>query len=56
MAEQEKAFINLQKYFLSLQHKLTKHKMNGLNPPDHLLIKIEDAKRRLRIFSKARKN
>jgi hypothetical protein len=54
MTEQEKAYIILNKYFLSLQHKLTRYKIAGLNPPEYLLERFEHAKRRLRIFSKAR--
>jgi hypothetical protein len=54
MTEQEKAYISLQKYFLALQHYLTKYKMTGLNPPDYLLKQFEDAKRKFRTFSKAR--
>lgn len=54
MTEQEKAYISLNKYFLALQHKMTKYKMAGLHPPDYLQQRFEDAKRRLRIFSKAR--
>lgn len=54
MTEQEKAYISLNKYFLALQHKMTKYKMAGLYPPEYLLKGIEDTKRRLRIFSKAR--
>ena len=56
MTEQEKAYISLNKYFLALQHKLTKYKMAGHFPPEYLLKRFEDTKRRLRIFSKARKN
>jgi len=54
MTNQEKAYISLQKYFLSLQHKLTRYKIAGLNPPEYLLERFEHTKRRLRIFSKAR--
>ena len=54
MTAQEKAFYDLQKYFLSLQHKLEKYKMSGTNPPEYLLQKFEQTKRRLHIFSKAR--
>lgn len=54
MTEQEKAYISLNKYFLALQNKIAKYKMVGLNPPDYLQQRFEDAKRRLRIFSKAR--
>ena len=54
MTEQEKAYISLNKYFLALQHKIAKYKMAGLYPPDYLQQRFEDAKRRLRIFSKAR--
>jgi hypothetical protein len=53
MTDKEKAYISLNKYFLSLQHKLTKYEMTGLNPPEYLLKSFEDTKRRLRIFSKA---
>jgi len=53
MTAQEKAFYDLQKYFLSLQHKLEKCKMTGTNPPDSLLKKMEQTKRRLHVFSKA---
>jgi len=54
MTEQEKAYISLNKYFLALQHKMTKYKLAGLYPPEYLLKGIEDTKRRLLIFSKAR--
>ena len=54
MTEQEKAYIILNKYFLALQHKMTKYKKAGLYPPEYLFKRFEDAKRRLRIFSKAR--
>jgi hypothetical protein len=55
MTAQEKAFYDLQKYFLSLQHKLETYKIAGINPPDYLQKKIQQTKRRLHIFSKARK-
>ena len=54
MTDQEKAYISLQKYFFALQHKLEKYKMAGANPPEYLLQKFEQTKRRLHIFSKAR--
>ncbi len=54
MTEQEKAFISLRKYYLFLQHKLTKYEMVGINPPKFILKNFDDAKRRLQIFSKAR--
>jgi len=53
MTAQEKAFYDLQKYFLSIQHKLEKYKMTGVYPPEYLLKKFEQTKRRLHIFSKA---
>ena len=56
MTEQEKAYYDLQKYFLSLQHKLEKYKMTGIKPPEHLLQKLDQTKRRLHIFSKAFEN
>ena len=56
MTEQEKAYMSLNKYFLSLQHKLTKFKMAGMEPPEYLLQNFEDAKRKMRIFSKALEN
>ena len=56
MTEQEKAFISLQKYFFALQHKLEKYKMAGHNPPEYLLQKFEETKRRLHIFSTASKH
>ena len=54
MNDQQKAFIILQKYFFALQLKLEKYKMAGHNPPEYLVHKFEQAKRRLHIFSKAR--
>ena len=54
MTEQEKAFYVLQKYFLAIQHKLAKYKSAGVAPPEYLLEKFEETKRRLHIFSKAR--
>ena len=54
MTNQEKAYISLQKYLLSLQHKLTRYSIAGLKPPEYLLERFEQTKRRLRIFSKAR--
>jgi hypothetical protein len=54
MTDQEKAIVSLNKYFLFLQHKLTKYEMTRLDPPEYLLKKFEDTKRKLRIFSKAR--
>ena len=56
MTEQEKAYMSLNKYFLSLQHKLEKYKMSGTEPPEYLLQHFEDAKRKLRIFSIALEN
>ena len=56
MTEQEKAFYSLQKYFIALKHKLEKYKMAGVNPPEYLLQKFEQTKRRLHVFSKARQN
>jgi hypothetical protein len=54
MTNQEKAYISYQKYLLSLQHKLTRYRIAGLKPPEYLLERFEQTKRRLRIFSKAR--
>ena len=53
MTDQQKAFISLQKYFFALQLKLEKYKMAGHKPPEYLLQKFEQTKRRLHIFSKA---
>jgi hypothetical protein len=53
MTEQEKAFHGLQKYFFEVQDKLEKYKRAGTNPPEYLLQKFEQTKRRLHIFSKA---
>jgi hypothetical protein len=53
MTDQEKAYFSLNKYFLSLQHKLTEYEMSRQNPPSYLVKHFEAAKRRLRIFSKA---
>jgi hypothetical protein len=55
MTDQEKTFISLQKYFFAVQNKLEKYKMAGINPPEYLLQKFEQTKRRLHIFSKTRK-
>ena len=54
MTNQEKAYIGLHKYFLSLQHKLARYGIAGVKPPEYLLERFEQTKRRLRIFSKAR--
>ncbi|NIU88207.1 MAG: hypothetical protein GWN56_13340 [Nitrosopumilaceae archaeon] len=54
MDDNEKAFIDLHKYFLFLQHKLAKYEMDGITPPEHFLKKIDDTNRKLRIFRKAR--
>ena len=54
MTDQEKAYIKLNKYFLVLQTKLTQYKIAGLKPPDYLLERFKQTKRRLQIFSKAR--
>ena len=54
MTKQEKAYISISKYFLALQHKLAKYRMDGIDPPEDLLQKFEETNRRLRIFSKAR--
>jgi hypothetical protein len=55
MTDQEKAFYDLQKFLLSIQHKMEKYKMAGLNPPEYLVQRFQQTKRRLHIFSKARK-
>jgi hypothetical protein len=52
MNDREKAFIDFQKKYLFLQHKLARYEMNGVSPPDYLLKKIKKTKRRLRIFRK----
>jgi hypothetical protein len=49
----ENSIIALHKYFLLLQHKLAKYEMDGIDPPEHLLIEIDDTNRRLWIFGKA---
>jgi hypothetical protein len=54
MNNQEKAFYDLQKLLLALQHKMEKYKMAGLNPPEYLVQRFEQTNRRLHIFSKAR--
>ena len=40
MNDTEKAFIDLHKKYLFLQHKLARYEMNGVFPPEHLLKKI----------------
>ena len=52
MVDEEKTYISLKKYFLFLNYKLAKYEMKGINPPEHLLKKIEDTKRKLQIFDK----
>jgi hypothetical protein len=54
MNDTEKAFIDLNKKYLFLQHKLARYEMNGVFPPEYLLKKIEKTKRRLQIFRKTR--
>ena len=56
MNDNQKAFIDLHKYFLLLQYQLAKYEMNGLNPPQHLSDKIEVAKKKLKYFRKAHDN
>ena len=50
MNDTEKAFIDLHGKYLFLQHKLARYKMDGITPPEHLLKKIDDTNRKLRIF------
>jgi hypothetical protein len=45
--------IALRKYFLLLQYELAKYEMGGIDPPEHLLMEIDDTNRRLWIFRKA---
>ena len=54
MNDTEKAFIDLKKKYLFLQHKLARYEMGGVSPPEYLLKKIEKTKRRLQIFHKTR--
>jgi hypothetical protein len=54
MTEQEKAYYKLQKVFVEIQQKLEKYNLVGINPPEYLLQQLEQTKRRLDIFSKAR--
>ena len=54
MNDTEKAFIDLHKKYLFLQHKLERYEMNGVFPPEYLFKKIEKTKRRLQIFCKTR--
>jgi hypothetical protein len=53
MTEQEKAYYDLHRYFLALQHKLTLYEMEEINPPEFLLKNLEDTKRQLEIISKS---
>ena len=55
MTDQEKAYISLRKYYLAMQHKLTKFKLGGKNPPDYLQKNLQDLKRKLHLFEKSLK-
>ena len=54
MTDKEKAFHSLQNYFFEVQEKLQRYELAGIEPPEYLLQKFEQTKRRLHIFSKAR--
>lgn len=49
----DKAFIKLNKQYLNLQYKITRHKFSGDNPPDYLLKELSDLERKVRLISRA---
>ena len=51
--DRNKAFIELNKQYLDLQHKVTRHKFSGDSPPDGLQKEISDLERKIRLISKA---
>ncbi len=53
MTEREKALIDLQKQFLSLNYKITQYEMSKVNPPEYLLRKFKDVERQVCLISKA---
>jgi hypothetical protein len=48
-----RAFIKLNKQYLDLQYKITRHKLTGDSPPDGLLKEISDLERKIHLISKA---
>jgi hypothetical protein len=52
MTDEEKKFLGVQKYYLSLKKKLAKFKAAGLNPPEYLLKNFEHAKHAMDYLAK----
>ena len=51
--DRNRAFVRLNKQYLTLQYKLTQNKFSGVNPPDGLQNEISDLERRVRLISRA---
>lgn len=47
------AFIKLNKQYLNLQYKITRHKISGDSPPDGLVKEFSDLERKIRLISRA---
>lgn len=53
--DRNKAFIKLNKQYLDLQYKITRHKFSGDSPPEGLQKEISDLERKVRLISRALK-
>jgi hypothetical protein len=53
MTDREKKLIDLHKYFLSLNYKISKYEMAKVKPPAYLLKKFKEVERQIRVVSKA---
>jgi hypothetical protein len=49
----DRAFIKLNKQYLSVQYKITQHNFSGNRPPDCLLKELSDLERKVRLISRA---
>ena len=51
--DRDKAFIQLNKRYLNLQYKMTRHRFCGDRPPDCLIKELSDLERKVRLIDRA---
>lgn len=51
--DRNREFVKLNKQYLNMQYKITRHKFSGENPPDGLRKEISELERKVRLISRA---
>ena len=51
--DRDRAFVELNKQYLNLQYRITRHKFSGDIPPEGLIEEITNIERKVRLISRA---